>query len=230
MNVRQTSSENSPGRWSEQGFIDKAVTELLPPWLTPLVESVPLLTTHDVTRFRPAPGDGRHAAVLILLGDGPDVLLIERAGGNALHSGQPAFPGGAVEPTDAGAVHAALREAEEETGVDPAGVRVFGALPDLWLPVSDFVVSPVLGHWREPSEVAPQDPREVSRVERVAIDELIDPDNRWTVLHPSGYRGPGFQVRNMLVWGFTAGILDALLDRAGWTTPWDEAREVVVER
>lgn len=230
MNSQQTAPENSPAGWSEQGFIDTAVAWLLPPWLAPLVEIVPGLTTRDVTRFRPTPGDGRHAAVLILLGDGPDVLLIERAGGDTLHSGQPAFPGGAVEPSDAGAVHAALREAHEETGVDPAGVRVFGALPDLWLPVSDFVVSPVLGHWREPSPVTPQDPREVSRVERVAIDELVNPDNRRTVVHPSGFRGPGFEVHNMLVWGFTGGILDALLDRAGWATPWDEAREVVVER
>ncbi len=226
----QISHQNSSVQWSEQGSIDEAVTGLLPSWLAPLVESVPRLTTHDVTRFRPTAGDGKHAAVLILFGDGPDVLLIERADGDTLHSGQPAFPGGAVEPADAGAVHAALREAEEETGVDPAGVRVFGALPDLWLPVSDFVVSPVLGHWHVPSPVTPQDPREVSRVERVAIDDLINPENRWTVVHPSGYRGPGFQVHDMLVWGFTAGILDALIDRAGWVTSWDKAREVVAER
>ena len=108
-------------------------------------------------------------------------------------------------------------------------MQVFGALPDLWVPVSDYVVSPVLAYWRDPSIVGVQDVTEVSRVERIAIDELINPDNRCTVLHPSGYRGPGFAARDMLIWGFTAGVLSGMFDAAGWTLPWDDQRVVPVE-
>jgi len=145
------------------------------------------------------------------------------------HSGQPAFPGGAFEDTDKDIFATALREAHEETGVEPQGVEVFGARPDLWLPVSDYVVSPVLGWWRQPHEIAVQDHAEVSRVERVAVADLLDPQNRYTVAHPSGYRGPGFVVHDMLVWGFTAGVLSGLFERSGWTLPWDRNREIPVE-
>jgi hypothetical protein len=71
-------------------------------------------------------------------------------------------------------------------------VLVFGALPDLWVPVTNFVVTPVLGWWREPSPVSAQDPAEVSSVHRVLIADLVDPANRCRVRHPSGYFGPGF--------------------------------------
>jgi hypothetical protein len=109
-------------------------------------------------------------------------------------------------------------------------VQIFGVLPDLWIPVSDFVVSPVLALFDPTSFIGVQDPAEVSRVERVAIDSLSEPSNRMTVVHPSGYRGPGFTVHDMLVWGFTAGVLDAVLDKAGWARPWDTGREVMIER
>ena len=88
----------------------------------------------------PEPGAGRASAVLVLFGESvadgqltPDVLLIERAFGLRSHAGTPAFPGGVVDPSDDGPVGAALREAQEETGLDPAGVDVLAILPDLWL-------------------------------------------------------------------------------------------------
>ena len=62
----------------------------------------------------------------------------------------------------------------------------------------------------------------------MGIDSLVDPRNRVTVVHPSGYRGPGFLVHDMLVWGFTAGVIDVLLDRTGWAVPWDSAVEVSI--
>ena len=58
--------------------------------------------------------------------------------------------------------------------------------------------------------------------------ELVDPANRVMVVHPSGYRGPGFQVADMLVWGFTAMLLDRLLELSGWARPWPREREVGV--
>jgi 8-oxo-dGTP pyrophosphatase MutT (NUDIX family) len=179
----------------------------------------------------PPPAGGepglRQSAVLILFGEGahgPDVLLIERSPHLRSHAGQPAFPGGGVDPEDDGAVGAALREAEEETGLDPHGVDVLATLPPLWVPPSGNVVTPVLAWWREPSEVRPADTREVAAVARVPIAELADPANRLTISHPSGRIGPAFEVADMLVWGFTAGVLDRLLALAGWEQPWDRDR------
>jgi 8-oxo-dGTP pyrophosphatase MutT (NUDIX family) len=153
--------------------------------------------------------------------DGPDLLLIQRASTVSSHAGQPAFPGGAVDDTDADVVAAALREAEEETGLDPAGVHVFATLPALWLPPSGFVVTPVLGWWREESPVGVVDAGEVESVVRVPLAELLDPANRVSVSHPSGFVGPAFEVRGLLVWGFTAGLLSRLLAIAGLERPWD---------
>ena len=70
------------------------------------------------------------------------------------HPGQVSFPGGSIDATDASPTAAALREAQEEVGLDPAGVEVLATLPELWLPPSNFAVTPVLGWWREPTPVA----------------------------------------------------------------------------
>lgn len=212
--------------WQRLGSVDPQAVALVPHWLRPVAEAAVTMTAEEVTRFVPPHGEGRHSAVLILFSDERDLLLIQRASTMRSHAGQPAFPGGAVDDDDSDAVGAALREAQEETGLDPDGVVVFGSLPDLWVPVTNFVVTPVLGWWREPSPVHAQDPAEVSSVHRVPIADLVEPANRCRVFHPSGYIGPGFEVQGMLVWGFTAGILSVLLDRLGWALPWDEDRVV----
>ncbi|MGW2546850.1 NUDIX hydrolase [Kitasatospora sp. NPDC001574] len=188
----------------------------------------------QLSRFLPPPEGGRAAAVLMLFGEGatgPDVLLIERARSLRSHAGQPSFPGGALDPEDGdpagpGPVAAALREAWEETGLDPAGVQVFATLPALYIPVSRFVVTPVLGWWREESPVRPVDTAETGAVFRVSIDELTDPANRARLRHPSGHLGPAFAVAGRLVWGFTAGVIDRVLHHSGMERPWDTARIV----
>jgi 8-oxo-dGTP pyrophosphatase MutT (NUDIX family) len=200
-----------------------------PDWFAPVLDVIARVGAHDLTAFTP-PVDvrPRGSAVLILFGagpQGPDVLLTERAATLRAHAGQVAFPGGAVDPQDGGPQAAALREAREETGLDPDGVRVAGCLPDLYLSVSDFLVTPVVAWWRVPSPVAPADPAEVARVVRVPVAELVDPANRFRVSHPSGYVGPGFEAGGLFVWGFTAGLLDRLLHFAGWERPWDVTRQ-----
>lgn len=212
--------------WARVGHVDADAVGRIPAWLHPVADLASTVTAEELTRFVPPHGEGRHSAVLILFGPDRDLLLIQRASTMRSHAGQPAFPGGAVDDEDAHALAAAVREAEEETGLDPAGVVVFGTLPDLWVPVTNFVVTPVLGWWERPTPVAAVDPAEVHSVHRVPIADLVDPANRCRVQHPSGFVGPAFTVQGLLVWGFTAGLISGLLDRVGWAVPWDESRVI----
>ncbi|MCX2732843.1 CoA pyrophosphatase [Saccharopolyspora sp. NFXS83] len=198
-----------------------------PEWLRPLVQrSVDIDQGHfGWPRLRP-PRSARPAAVLILFGeheDGPDVLLLRRADGLSSHPGQVAFPGGSIDDTDAGPVDAALREAQEEVGVLPAGIRPLATLPELHVPHSGFRVTPVLAHWREPSPVAPVDLGETRAVARVPLSWLADPVNRVLVGLRDGRRGPAFLVPGMLVWGFTGALLSGVLDLGGWSESWEGA-------
>ena len=203
----------------------------------------------------PAPrGDVRHSAVLILFGELDrvpaegsarcatlvppelDVLLLRRSDGMRNHAGQIAFPGGGVEAGDADRAATALREAHEETGLNPSGVDVLGLLPESHIPVSNHLVTPVLGWWRLPSEVA-ADLTESVEVFRVPVAELLDPAERGTsVLRYEGrsYRGPAFrlgpQFGGHLVWGFTAILLDRIFDALDWAEPWDRSRIFEVAR
>lgn len=197
----------------------------VPDWLDRL--AVQAAHTPVPTEMHPPENGGRHAAVLMLFGEGPlgpDVLLIQRSSRGRRHAGQPAFPGGGVDPDDGGPVAAALREAEEETGVDPRGVTVVCTMPELYIWHSDNRVTPVVGWWHEPSAVHAAAPDEVESVERVPIAELVDPGNRITLRNPGGYTGPAFRVRGMLVWGFTASVLDRVLRMSGFERPWDASR------
>ncbi|MEU1667382.1 CoA pyrophosphatase [Streptomyces sparsogenes] len=215
-----------------------AVTsEGLPEWLTPVARAARTMEPRQLSRFLPPSRGGRPSAVLVLFGEGergPELLLLERAGSLRSHAGQPSFPGGALDPEDgdpegAGPVRAALREAEEETGLDPAGVQVFAVLPRLYIPVSGFVVTPVLGWWREPSPIRPVDPAETARVFTVPVADLTNPAHRATTVHPSGHTGPSFLVEGALVWGFTAGVIDRILHYAGWERPWNRDKRVPLD-
>lgn len=224
--MNDTPVGDADSRWMRTGSVIEVAGVDLPAWLDPVLDFARRSRVHQLTRYVPTHGQGRHSAVLLLLGQGPRVLLIEKAAELRSHAGQPALPGGGVDPSDVDAVAAAVREAREETGLDPSGVVPFATLPDLWVPVSDYVVTPVLAWWRQPSQVHAADAAEVAAVHVLQISELVDPANRCTVRHPSGFLGPGFAVRGMLVWGFTGGLLSRFLDEVGWSVPWDRGRIV----
>ncbi|ADG97588.1 NUDIX hydrolase [Segniliparus rotundus DSM 44985] len=214
----------------------------LPQWLRPLALRV--------QHFRPEPRGRvprwlsqrlaghkavREAAVLILIGgDGAaaerpadaSVLLTRRATTLRQHSGQVAFPGGALEPADASLVHAALREANEETGVDLDGVLPFGALNPVFVPPSGFDVTPVLAYWQRPSPVRPMHPGETDLVRPVGVDELVEPANRLTARRGRWFKGPAFDLPDLFVWGFTGSVLSSVLSEAGWARQWDRSRVV----
>jgi len=226
-----------------------------PPPLTARAQLDALASARDLGLELPRPPESsspRAAAVLILFGvldalpsdhDAQaaavsrdlDVLLLARAKTLRSHPGQVAFPGGRLEPGDGGPIGAALREAQEETGLDPAGVDVLGVLESVPLEFSRHVVAPVLAWWRRPSPVRVVDVAESADVFRAPVADLLDPGNRGvTVIRREGrvWRGPAFLVRHdsgdHLVWGFTAVVLDALLTRLGWTEPWDRSREIAL--
>jgi 8-oxo-dGTP pyrophosphatase MutT (NUDIX family) len=178
-------------------------------------------------RFSPPDEGARASAVLILFGPteggGEDVVLTERSRSMRSHAGQVSFPGGGIDPLDSGPVFAALREAREEVGLDPAGVEVVAELPALYLPPSNYVVTPILAWWARPSPISVVDQLEVARVLRAPLSELTDPARRFMVAHPSGFVGPAFDVDGLLVWGFTAWLLSKVIELAGLEVSWDQS-------
>lgn len=204
-----------------------------PAWLDTIAERIATIEPEWFSRFLPPEEGGRESAVLILFGPAPagaadpgeHVLLLERSHDMRSHPAQIAFPGGARDPEDEDLVETALREAQEEVGLDPSGVEVLTVLPSLFLPPSQFVVAPVLGWWASPSPVYVRDAREVHDVLAVPVAHLVDPATRFTVTHPSGFVGPAFDLDHLLLWGFTAGLLSRVLELAGLTREWDQSVE-----
>ncbi|GDX24303.1 coenzyme A pyrophosphatase [Actinomycetes bacterium] len=199
-----------------------------PNWLNKIAE-LPKKFESDDFQFPLRGGDEstRKGAVLILFSGKeqvPEVLITLRSSQMRSHAGQPSFPGGAIDLNDKDATTAALRESEEEVGLRSETVEVIGVLPELWLPPSNFHISPVVAWWRDPHEIAPQSVEEVVRAENISLIDLAEPANRAKVRHKSGYIGPAFNVAEMLIWGFTAGIIDRILFHSGYEREWDHEK------
>ncbi len=187
-------------------------------------------------------GAKRDAAVLVLFsgptevsGDGlpddADLLVTVRAPTLRQHAGQAAFPGGAADPGDSDPVFTALREANEETGIDPARLRPLAILERMFIPPSGFHVVPVLAYSPDPGAVGVVSPGETAVVARVPVRAFVNPENRLMVYREQNsrrYAGPAFLLNQMLVWGFTGQVISAILDVAGWAVPWntDDVREL----
>ena len=204
---------------------------MTPDWIDALQRLAAEADAASFPRFRHPGGDheARAGAILLLFAEaerGLELVIIERAHDMRSHAGQPAFPGGAIDPEDEGPVAAALREANEEIGLRAEEVTVIAQLPELFVTPSNFLVTPVLAHWHAPSEVYVANEREVASVARVLVADLVNPANRVRVRLRNGYLGPAFLVEGLTVWGFTGGVIDRLLELLAWSEPWDDTRVV----
>lgn len=196
-----------------------------PEWLHPALGVDAGKVQEHLIRHLPAARRRRESAVLVLLKgtsfeDG-EVLLTHRSPSMRSHSGQIAFPGGRKDEEDTSLVDAALREAEEETGLDRSTVTPLEQWGKLDIPATGNTVSPVLAYWHKPGTVWSASPEETDDVFTVPLQELADPANRLMVGF-SRWKGPAFRTRGYLVWGFTAGVLSGLMDHAGWSVEWDK--------
>ena len=183
--------------------------------------AVALATVTEEART-PPPG-ARVGAVLVLLEDGPDadmvgprLVLTRRRPDLRSHPGQLSFAGGRVEPGE-GPTEAAVREAGEEIGLDPASISVLGHGPTFYVPPSRFWVVPVVARWHTPHPLVPE-PREVAEVLHVGLDELTD-ERRWRHTPLRGRAGDGrgtsswaWRLDDDLLWGATALVVRMLLD------------------
>jgi 8-oxo-dGTP pyrophosphatase MutT (NUDIX family) len=151
------------------------------------------------------------AAVLVGLvdrSDGPALLLTQRTDHLRDHAGQICFPGGRIEPNDESAAAAALREAEEEIGLDQARVGILGELP-LYQTVTGFRIQPVVGWISPPFELRP-DPFEVAEAFEVPLHYVLDPENHRRQSYRRGPVTRDYYVlpyQGRFIWGATAGII-----------------------
>ncbi|MET0187757.1 MAG: CoA pyrophosphatase [Pseudonocardia sediminis] len=206
----------------------------VPDWMTHLVRGLETVRATEISRNdRPAVEvSPRQSAVLVLLADGPDgpeVLLQLRSRGLREHAGEVSFPGGRREDGDDGPVATALREAVEETGLDPDGVDPLVLLPRLVLGTGHHVTA-VGAHWRRPAAVPAVDRGETASVFRMPLSRLADPAVRLWVHHTMGWSGPAFEVDGMVVWGYTAEVLETVLRLGGWERPWTPGESVEIGR
>jgi 8-oxo-dGTP pyrophosphatase MutT (NUDIX family) len=164
------------------------------------------------------PHDVRKAAVLALFYPAEqqiNMVFIKRTEYTGVHSGQISFPGGGWEQDDRDLVDTALREAEEEIGVDRNSVIAIGMLTDLFIPPSNFLVTPVVGYTSGRPDFIP-DRHEVDRILEIPLEELMDELNVLekdiTIFPAVTLKVPCFYIDGNVIWGATAMILSELID------------------
>jgi 8-oxo-dGTP pyrophosphatase MutT (NUDIX family) len=172
-----------------------------------------LLTPEQAAELK-APG-GTRAAVLVPLyphGDGLGAVFTRRRADLRRHSGEIAFPGGRQDP-DETLWSTALREAQEEIGLDPAGVTVVGALPPTATFVTNYVVYPFVGVI-EPGLTFEPNPEEVDEVIELSLADLVAGYERKRLIRRGvPIKTPTYTVRGHLIWGATARMVELLLER-----------------
>ena len=180
----------------------------IPDWLQPIVDGAATVPADELSRYVPPEGSGaRPAAVLMLFAEGPhgpDLLLTERAHHMRSHPGQVSFPGGACDEGETAPEQTALREAEEEIGLNPREIKVLGRLANL-ITISYFRVTPVVGVVKWPT-VFRVGEHEVARVFTIPLGWLANASNRWQ-FHVEGRKRSLIAYHpydGELLWGATA--------------------------
>jgi len=172
-------------------------------------------------RSAPPPGDVRRAGVMALFypkGGTWHIALIERQSHNPTdrHRGQISFPGGRYEPDDDTLRETARRETEEEIGVDGSAIQILGGLSELYIPVSNFLVSPYVGYVPHTPRFRPQE-SEVKAILEIPFGLFLEPGNICTTdmrisEHITLKQVPYFHIHGKVVWGATAMMLNELLE------------------
>ncbi len=161
--------------------------------------------------------DARPSSVLLPFYpvDGRPVLaFVRRQQYDGVHSGQIAFPGGQFEAQDKDLQHTALREAWEETGITSQDVTVIGKLTQVYIPPSNFLVQPFVGYLSKRPLFRP-DAGEISEVIEISLEELLTEEclqTKTVTAGRSSYEVPCFYVRQRIIWGATAMMLNELLE------------------
>ncbi len=165
---------------------------------------------------RKANSKSKKSAVLLMIYEKikiPYIVLIIRAKGSNPHSGQISFPGGKYEKFDDSIVDTALREANEEIGVNIDNLKVIGQLTNIYIPVSDFIVYPIVAFHQGKLNLK-ANKSEVSEILEVPISDFLDAKNKG--LAKVDARGtlidaPVFNIQNKKIWGATAMILNEFI-------------------
>ncbi len=167
------------------------------------------------------PDNARPGAVLILFYPGEktvSLVLIQRPKYQGVHGGQISFPGGKREEGDESLIYTALRESNEEIGINPDDIHVMGKLTPLYIPPSNYLVTPVVGYTCHPPSFFP-DKKEVDSIIEIAFTELIKKDiiEHRTIRTSVGLftDTPAFVIGPHVIWGATAMIISELLEITG---------------
>jgi 8-oxo-dGTP pyrophosphatase MutT (NUDIX family) len=169
----------------------------------------------ELMRFS-SPENARQSSVLVLLypyRESTGLVLMQRPDYRGVHGGQISLPGGKREDTDESLIYTALREAREEIGVESARIQILGQLTEMYIPPSNFLVTPVVGFQHQRPVFTP-DAKEVAGIIEITLDDLLNPQNlKHTKMKLSiglTMEVPTFTIENAVIWGATAMMLNEL--------------------
>jgi 8-oxo-dGTP pyrophosphatase MutT (NUDIX family) len=189
----------------------------------PLPGRAAQLKMSSMTRMRElmkwsVPESARLSSVLILLypfRGTIGLVLMLRPDYRGVHSRQISLPGGKKEETDESLIFTALREASEEIGIEPGQVRVIGQLTELYIPPSNFLVTPIVGYSSH-TPVFRADPGEVERIIQISLKDLMDERNRMIkkirISVGLTLNAPAYCLHGDIIWGATAMMLSEFLE------------------